>query len=487
MSRSFGPKQLNGNFGEQIVSNLSPVLQVANQYEIDPALDETMEVFTATGGTGDSNDNLWRCQSGTSVGGYAVIRTRSPVRYRAGQGIVGRITSMFTTGIANSLQFAGFFSVTETCAIGYDGADFSVIHDYKGQVEIREINITTGGAASDLVITLNSVASGTIVTTGTNAAANAEQIRAALAGDSAVNGLWNFYQQGDKVICVGNAAEVRSGTYSFVETGAIVGNISQARAGAVKTENRIAQASWNGTDITGWFDPTKLNVFQIHYGYLGSSDITFWVKEPVSGDFVLMHRIQWPNQGTTVNFGQPSMKIGWTAASLGSSGTNLTVQGGSCFAAIEGQESVQNATKAADNSVGSVTTTLTNIITLRGRATYGNKISFAQFEPIELAVDNDHTKGTIIKIIKDATIGGTTDYQLIDENNSVVDCDKSGTTVTGGTIVDEFTVGSNDDKIVDLTIFKIFLLPNETLTVAAETISGSGATITAAIAWLEEK
>jgi hypothetical protein len=484
MSRGFNEPQMQSNFGEQIVTELDPVIQLANQYELITDLEET---FTATGGTVTSADNLWNCNTTTSVGSFAVIRSRSPVRYRAGLGIMGRITGKFTTGVALSVQFAGFFSVTETMAFGYDGADFSVLHDYKGQVEIQHLVFTVGAAGAEATtVTVD----GTAVTcnlTNSSIEENAFECVRDLTADATASAKFNFYQNDGQVICIGNSSADYTGTFSFSNGGgASAASFSKKRDGAAKTENRIAQASWNGVDVSGWFDPTKINVFMLQYGYLGASDLMFSIKNPVTGKFELVHRIEWPNNNTGTNFGNPSMKIGWTAASLGST-TALTTSGGSCAAFVEGKEVVTESSKALDASKASIGTTLTNILTLRGRPTYGDKISFGEFQLLQISAENDHNKGLIIEVIKNATVAGIPDYNYVDETNSIVDYDSAGTTVTGGTIVAEFLVGAATERPIDLSNFKQFILPNETLTIAAKTVSGTATTSTVAVVWVEEK
>ena len=117
-----GGETLVSVFGEQVVAEPTPQIQISNQYALDPTLRDELETFNATGGTVDSNDNLFRCQSGTSLGGYGVIRSKEVAVYRAGQGAEARVTASFTTGVALSLQFAGMFSLTETAAFGYSGS-----------------------------------------------------------------------------------------------------------------------------------------------------------------------------------------------------------------------------------------------------------------------------------------------------------------------------------------------------------------------------
>ena len=105
-------------FGDLRVVDLQPKVQLQAPYGIIDT--QILETFNATGGSVDVNNNLFRCQSGTSVGGYGVIRSKDTVHYNAGEGVVCRLTSKFTTGIATSVQFGGLFSLTETLAYDRD-------------------------------------------------------------------------------------------------------------------------------------------------------------------------------------------------------------------------------------------------------------------------------------------------------------------------------------------------------------------------------
>ena len=157
---SYQPNQTlqTAAFGEQITSHKTPVVQIANKYRIDPANLNDIEIFEATGGSADNDVNMFRCQTGTSIGGYGVVRSKETLNYRAGQGVEAMLTASFTTGVALSLQFAGMFNLTETLAFGYDGADFSVIHEYNGIAEIQTIQVTATGAGF-CAVTLDSVVS----------------------------------------------------------------------------------------------------------------------------------------------------------------------------------------------------------------------------------------------------------------------------------------------------------------------------------------
>jgi hypothetical protein len=476
-------------FGEMLTSELSPTLQIANQYGLDPTLRDDLETFTATGGSADSSVNMFRCQSGTSVGGYGVIRTARTLRYRPGEGAMARVTSTFTTGVALSLQFAGLFSLTETMAFGYDGESFSVIHEYNGVSETQSIQITntaTSGAGN-ITVTIDGDAVVVAITNST-VQTNAFEVYTALQADGTVSAKWRFEQIDDTVFMISQSVGDKSGTFSFVDTGTTgaTATYTELQAGAAKTSGNVAQASWDKQPFAG-FDPTKLNLYEVRYGYLGVANLEFLIYNPSSAQFELVHSIKWASVNTTPNFGNPDMKVGWIAASLGSSGTNLSVTGGSGMAGIQGTEVIQEDAKATFSSVGSVGTSFVNIVTVQNRILYGSKFNLGLVEPVSVSIENDHNKGLIVEVIKSPTIGGTQNYQYFNEVNSIVAIDKAGTTITNGSVIDAFTVAAGAAREINLEKLNIFLLPEETLTIAARTVSGTATTVTGTIAWKEEK
>ena len=142
-------------------------------------------------------------------------------------------------------------------------------------------------------------------------------------------------------------------------------------AGRVKTDNHTAQASWNVTTTPfNGFDPTKLNIYKIQYGYLGVANIKFSVYNALTGSWVLVHQIKWANANNETHLGSPNLKIGWTAASLGSTGTNLTVEGASASLMVEGDEVLTNDVHATEAVKGSVGTTSIPILELKNRIVF---------------------------------------------------------------------------------------------------------------------
>jgi len=94
-------------------------------------------VTSGTGATVDTNAARLRIQSGTNSAGYAYQLSRRPIRYRAGQGLVARFTPIFTTGVADNIQFWGVGAVVSNAIYDgygfmYNGASFGVGHYVRG-------------------------------------------------------------------------------------------------------------------------------------------------------------------------------------------------------------------------------------------------------------------------------------------------------------------------------------------------------------------
>ena len=491
----------NGNilsaFGENINNPILPEIALSCVYGI---LDSRHETYSATGGAATTSGNLYQCSTGTSVGGYGVIRSKKSVIYHPGEAIRARFTAKFdSNALALSLQFAGLFNLTDTIAFGYDGVDFGVILENHGVAECRTIEVTSAASGSEsATITLDGD-SATANLTATTAAGNAFEIARDLSADSTLDAKWNFFQNESKVIAMSKSVGAKSGSYSFSSSTATA-TITQDKAGLAKTKLTVKKDNWNSYTVTtnpisgnlessgGFvFDPSVLNIYQIDYGYLGAANITFSVYNPKSGTFQIVHKMENPDKNKT-SVGNPSMKIGWTSASLGSSGTNLVVQGGSASIAICAQEhSKNNDPLSLESSKSAISTTLTNVLTVRNRGHYGAIYNQGNMSLNSISINNDHNKGLVVNIIKNATLGGVPNYKYKNENDSICEYDVDGTTAAGGEVVAADIVAAGDSVNIDLKRYDLDLLPRETLTIACKTISGTSTTTDATIVWSENK
>ncbi len=253
----------------------------------------------------------------------------------------------------------------------------------------------------------------------------------------------------------------------------------------------IAQSSFNldkldGTGVSGVnLDPTKLNIFQINVGYLGTRGAVFSVLSPITGHWVNFHDYSLVNSLTSQTQSiNPTMTFGIQATNT-TNNTNIVVRSGSVGMFIVGLRERIGSTYG-QNNFKSIATTETNVITIRNNSTINGVTNQAQLRVRSLSVATAATVPVVFKLIKNTTLGGVPSYTNIDATNSIAAFDVAGTTVTGGNVQFNTVCTTGGSVFVDLTDFDIFLSPNETLTCSAAAISGAAANHVVAINWNED-
>ena len=97
----------------------------------------------------------------------------------------------------------------------------------------------------------------------------------------------------------------------------------------------------------------------------------------------------------------------------------------------------------------------------------------------------DGTKPAEIEIHVNATVGGTQAWVYHGEDNSIVEYDTTGTTVTGGSEIYAAGVGKSESIQINLRDLDIVLLRGDVLTVGVRATSGT-TDATVGITWLED-
>lgn len=257
----------------------------------------------------------------------------------------------------------------------------------------------------------------------------------------------------------------------------------------------IAQSAWDdpmdGTGPSGMtLDPTKLNVYYIEFQYLGAGAINLWIESDLTGKMILAHTIQYVNQNTVPSVRNPNFNMMIHAINSGTTSV-LTVFSGSMSFFVEGKskytELQQPQFSSGKKQKTSVSTTEVALFTIRNKTTYNSLTNY-----IDIFLENAQTSIEAssannlgqVRLVKNATLGGTPSYSDINTTDSVVEIDVAGTTVTGGKeIIFTPLAGKNDRATIDLTPYEIILGPGDTLTAAA--LSANSSTINAGLLWKE--
>jgi hypothetical protein len=465
-------------FGEVQTAENTAFIQTSGIYEFIPPI--LREYTYSTGTTGVTN-RMFTCTSGTNAYGYGAIQSFRSLNYKAGQGGLARFTAVFPSPKANHWSGVGLVNLSDELSFGYNGTTFGIWHRKEGVAECRTITVTGASSGStNLTLTLNSVAYTIPLTSGT-AAHNAHEI-ATWLNNTSNQSVWQADQIGATVIIIASSDGPKAGTYTFSHASA-TGTIAQNKAGVTKTSTHIPQTEWNVNKRPDDLDPSKGNVYQIKYQYLGFGNILFYVENLDSGAFDLVHVIKYSGRNTTPSLRQPSLRFGMYSSNQGNT-TDVTVQCASVACFVQGKLTKTRNPRAVKNSQ-TVSTTFTNVLTLRNRKSYNSLFNQVEIEPQNLTISSESTQNVEIELRSNASFSGDTNFANAG-TNLVGDVDTTANTVSGGTLLAAFTVGSKGNLSINLAQYDLAVPPSLSLTISAKVVSGASSIVTAALTYYED-
>lgn len=246
----------------------------------------------------------------------------------------------------------------------------------------------------------------------------------------------------------------------------------------------------DGTGASGMtIDHTKLNVFFIQFKYLGGGAIKIWVEDEATGKETVVHTELYANKNTSPSVHNPNFfHTMWV--NNGGTTTDIVMKGSSYAYFVEGKTSLIELHQPENSSNIQEKTSVTvevAIFTIRNKSSYASKTNFIDIQLLKasgsIEANQANNLGNI-RLVKNATLGGTPSYADINTTDSVVEIDTDGTTITGGKVIEaELLAGKNDKFSVSLVDDKIILGPGETITFVGE--SANAATIDGLLVWRE--
>ncbi len=487
-------------FGEPLAISPTAVIQLDAIYGTTT---DVIQTYTSgTGATAGADTQLFRVQSGTSQGGYGVLRSKRFMRYRPGQGIVCRFTATFTQGVAGSLQFAGLTNQENRVVFGWNGDQFGVNRSTGGKAHITLLTITVApNATQTATITLNGVAY--TVTLGNTSADVAMQTIVNRAGGY---GGWIVEQTDGASLWLSPTLGPLNGTFSFTSTGNAQATFVTKQVGIAQSNYWTYQEDWNidkmdgsgniNTNPSGMtLDHTKLNVYQINMRWLGAGVISYAMEDQASGTLVYVHKEHYVNQHTTPHTLNPSFKITYGAVNTTGT-TNVTVTGASVYGAIEGTIFQNELTRAygtsknnlAQNQCHHLLTIRNSVITngLAG-ANNGNYVlntKEAIIKSLSVSIQGQDP-ARIYLFFEPSSFSSTQLYQNIPRCNEL----RSEATGTFNLAVDtpvyEALVGINGTINVDLSAYRLTVPPGSWVSIAIQS-TGSMNPVSCALVWSED-
>lgn len=481
-------------FGSIHTESLTPVFQTDGVYGVNPqqTISHTgLSVGTGSGtGSVTNASNVTTAATGTTQYSFATFQSRRRLRYRAGQGLVGRFAGFFTGATANCILVAGFGTAESGYYFGYNGTSFGILHSTGGVRELQTMTITTASTATnDYVITLPNT--GTVNVTATN---NGNTARTAFEIAQGTYPGWAAESRGSTVIFLASSVGPKTGTFSLAQTGAVTpaaASVVETTSGVAGNDAWVPQASWNGADkLDGngasgvTLDPTKGNVYEITVQYLGFGSVDMRIEVVSSNsnnpDFVTVHTFKHPNALTAVHLSQPSLPFTAAAYSTGST-TNATVNIGSYAGFIEGEvHSIgprQSYTR--DGGVTSSTSAYVPLFTVRNSLSYASRANQSVVNLLGIHGAAKSNQGiTTFYLVKNAVLTGNINYQAFDSSSCTYwDTAATACTFTNGDIEFACTVSESGNFNYSFADKEITLQPGEYITLCVKSVTATAVCI----------
>lgn len=460
-------------YDQLLVANDSPVMQITAHYGL---LDDVLPINL--GGTTSTANSNFITSTGTGANNVSAIVSSREIQYRAGQGVRCMISALFTQGVPNSTQQAGFITSESSFAFGYNGADFGILHSRGGNLENQELTLTVGASGSEnATVNIDGNPYSVPITSGTTEH-NAYEIATYL--DATVPG-YNFTSVQSIVYALAQLPDFGGGSFTFSSATA-TGSWVQIQSGVLATETWINQADWNGDAVT--IDPTLGNVYQIQAQYLGYGGIFFWVKDPATSRFVLVHTLHYESTDTVPSVSNPIFRIGWACRNTGNT-SDIQVKGASAGAFTEGVVHYDGRPKGICEAHLNVGTTFENVLAFRNRLTFNGEANRAEIIPILLSLSTDTTKIAVFEILENPIVTGSLVFNSYGAT-SLMETANDSVVITGGDVVACFDVSAAGALLVEIDKVIEAMLPGVTYSIAAKVTSGANSEMDAALTWKED-
>lgn len=360
-------------FGESLTASLTPVIQGDFAHGLIPHIART-GTMTGTGNASFVNQ-LGTVSTGASANSSAIVRSKRIAKYRAGQGVTSRFTSMFSEGEVGAVQLSGMYNQQDGFGVGL--VDNVFVCNY------RRNNI-------------------------------------------------NIYHP----------------------------------------QNEFILDKLDGSGRSGFnLNPNTLNIFRLQYGYLGVFGCIFSVINLENNQWVEFHFIPLTNSRTTPQFINPSLWFQIFVQNTTNT-TDVRVSAASFSAFVEGKRARLDSNYGT-NAQRSVSTTRLPVLTIKTNTTLNGVTTNGTIRLRSISLASAANVPILLQAIKNATLGGTPSFVPIDSAQSLASVDTAATTVTGGNVVWNTTVGAAGHTFADVSDFDIDLHPDETLTLASQAISGA--------------
>lgn len=473
-------------YGEAVGIAESPLVQINFIY----GLQNNVNTTVYGSGTISAGNSVASIRTGTTISSLAQLLSKRTPHYNAGQGNVMRFSAVFDTPIAGTTQICGVGDQTNGYFFGYNGTNFGILHRKGGALSIYTLQYTAAAtAAGTITITLNSISLSLVFFDSSTSIHNLVATTIAQVWTSIG---WNAYADGDSVHFISTVAEPKPGTFSFnAGTTGSSATMIKVKDGVNPTDTWISQNNWNRdkADSTGKLTSlnyTYGNVYQISYQWLGFGTIFFYIEDPLTGFFEIVHQILYSGTATTpstFNSHLPAMFF----VDNGSTTSDITLKTSSIGLFTQGHNNELVGSRfAVSNFIngGSLKTgSYTNILAIRNNVILSNTLNRIETLLLTFSIGYDSTKACLIRLIYNPVFsdpGGSGLTWTLTGNNAI-SYSTDLVTLTGP--VHYLTVSLNKSDSVNIVLqnFEIRLQPTEVIAIGIQPIANVTADVSASL------
>lgn len=372
-------------FGEVKTAELTPVIQASFPY---PVINTKIWTQTLSSSGSITAESSTVSVSAGAANSYADLKTIRQIKYRPGQGVTVRFTSIFTTPVVGSHQEIGVGDDTDGFFFTTSGAEFA-------------INRRRGGV-----------------------------------------------------------------------------------------DNFTLQSDWNldpgdGSQVLPVIDFTKANVHEIQYQWLGYGAITYKVEDPVTGEFIPVHREQYANANTLPSVFNPTLPLTVKATNTTNT-TPIVLKSSSLAAFVEGKIVVTGPKFNSQQTTTANGATLVFGKAIENKLTYSGETNRVPVNLKSLYIINDNSRAVIASVYKDVDTSAYTNFADVDTANSVVQVTSGAesTTYPDSELAFSAAAGANDSTTLDLS--DVTLFPGENLVVVYSLPAAGSADVIIGFNWQED-
>lgn len=492
----------NAAFSTTIFGNIV-IITNATSTSSDPRSIELISMPATSPSTLIQNNGLLECKCGSGIGDYAVLRSKRNLRYRPGIGSIARFTALYDTPSAGTLQYSGISNSVCGLYFGYDSSgDFGISYRNSGKHTLYDLTI---GISTPSTGTVNVRIDGIDNLINITNVSSKEIVARQIASHDFRGSLHLTEVIGDKIIFSSERLNTNVDLFAFslgTATG-ITGTFVKKSSAVAQTDTLIKQTDWNidkmdGNGPSGMIlDPSKGNVFEITYQYLGFGKITFFIEDENTGLFQKVHVIKYTNQNLLPSLINPGLALTYfTTTTI--SNISKTIKGASGAQFISGNERDFSPFYSHGNShldIGEAESEEI-LFAIKNSRWFENKGNQSEliFKNISASTGKsaNNTKCSVTFIIKK---GGTPsaglNFSYIDEGNSVaqIASPSPGNTLTNGTTIWRGSLSAEGNFSYSLDGLDLFLEKSEVLYLLHSNTNPSTGTVDVScnINWVESQ